>query len=51
MLLSILASFVNELAALAGTLVQLLAFVLDFAVKALENRQDGALECLCRFGV
>lgn len=51
MLLGLCASLVNELAALASTLGQLLVLVLDLSVKAFKHRQDRALDCLGRFGV
>jgi hypothetical protein len=45
------ASLVYELAALAGALGELFGLVLDLGVKAFEDGQDGALECLGSLGM
>ena len=50
-LLRRLASLVDELAALASTLSELLGLVLNLGMEALEDGQDRALDCLCGFGM
>jgi hypothetical protein len=45
-LLSVLASLVDSLTALAGSLCELLALVLDLGVQAVEDGEDGAFQLL-----
>jgi len=47
LLLGVQASLVDSLAALASSLGELLALVLDLGVQAVEDGEDGALELLC----
>jgi hypothetical protein len=45
-LLGVLASLVDSLTALAGSLCELLALVLDLGVQAVEDGEDGAFQLL-----
>ena len=51
LLLGVQASLVDSLTALASSLGELLALVLDLGVQAVEDGEDGALELLCRLVV
>lgn len=51
MLLGLCASFVDELATLAGALGQLLGLVLDLVVQTFKDGQDGALDGLGCLGM
>ena len=51
MFLSLLAGLVDQLAALAGALVELLVLILNLGVETLEHGQNRALESLGRLGV
>jgi hypothetical protein len=50
-LLGVGSGFVNILAALASSLRQLLALVLDLGVQPIEDGEDGSLELFCRLVV
>jgi hypothetical protein len=50
-LLGVGSGFVNILAALASSLGQLLALVLNLGVQPIEDGEDGALELFCRLVV
>jgi hypothetical protein len=50
-LLSVQASLVDSLTALAGALGEFLALVLNLGVKAIEDGEDSAFQLLCRLVV